>query len=81
MSKLTRLIRQRDHALISMDAALIRSYMREAGAPIPQDEEVFWGSVHKARTALTSLPLEERSKSKKWLQERGWQSLDDGDVP
>jgi len=37
-------------------------------------------SLHKARTAAKSLPLVFRIESKKWLSERGYTSMDDGEL-
>jgi hypothetical protein len=36
--------------------------------------------MHKARTALRSLPLDVRLESKRWLTERGMRSLDEGEL-
>jgi hypothetical protein len=38
-------------------------------------------SYHQLRTACVTLPMELRSKSKKWLLDRDMKSWDDGDVP
>ena len=37
-------------------------------------------SLHKARTGAKSLPFVFRIESKKWLTERGYSSLDDGEL-
>lgn len=37
-------------------------------------------SMHKARTAAKTLPMNYRLDSKKWLDEHGYTSLDDGDL-
>jgi hypothetical protein len=37
-------------------------------------------ALHKARTAAKNLPMFARVLSKQWLEERGYTSLDDGDV-
>lgn len=63
--------RDRDEALLSLDKAKIEAYLRKYDAPIAPDDNVFWASVHKARTGLNSLPEEERRKSEEWLSERG----------
>lgn len=40
-----------------------------------------WADVqHKARTGALDLPIDERRISKEWLENRGLQSLDDGDL-
>lgn len=67
-------------ALSSNDEEVLKAYMRKYGMPINDNPEVFWCAVHKARTALPSLPLELRLESKKWLDARGWQSFDDGEL-
>jgi hypothetical protein len=37
-------------------------------------------TMHKCITAVRSLPMELRLNSKRWLEERGLEALDDGDV-
>jgi hypothetical protein len=37
-------------------------------------------TMHKCITAVRSLPMELRLKSRRWLEERGLEALDDGDV-
>ena len=39
------------------------------------DEVEFWASVHMSRTAITSLPENERRISIKWLNDRGFVHL------
>jgi hypothetical protein len=76
------LLRARDAALLSMDERRIRAYFQKYnGNPGPADPETFWRGVHKARTALKTLPMEERTKSKRWLIEHGSEPMDDGEVP
>lgn len=75
------MIQERDAALLSLDEARIRAYFRKYnGVPMPRDPEIFWRSVHKARTALRSLPMEARSISKRWLIAHNSKSSDDGEV-
>jgi hypothetical protein len=70
----------RREALLSLDKEKISNYMLKYGTQPPKDEDIFWMSVHKARTALKELPLDARQKSKDWLTERGYRSFDDGDL-
>lgn len=73
--------RERDEALLSLDEARIRAFFRKWNEyEIPAEPAVFWGSVHKAVTGATNLPIEFRRASKAWLLERGFRSLDDGDL-
>ena len=70
----------RKHALLSMDKSVINKYCDKYKIKMPEDEETFWCAIHKARTADLNLPLEERKKSKQWLSERNFQSMDDGEL-
>jgi len=80
--RLREMMEERDAALLSMDEARLRAYfLKYNSRPAPKEPEVFWRMVHKARTACTSLPMEVRSESKRWLLARGSEPLDDGDVP
>ena len=70
---------ERLDALSSLDEAKICAYMDRWGIVAPGNPKAFWEGVHKARTAMKDLPLEDRLLSKRWLVERGFHSLDDGD--
>ncbi len=73
--------KERDAAFMSLDEQTIRAYQRKWNQrEMPSDMNVFWGSVHKAITGATTLPIEFRRKSKKWLDERHLRSLDDGEL-
>lgn len=75
-------LKERKEALLSMDKEKILAYAQKwAIKNIPSDDETFWIAIHKARTGATDLSTKERIKSKQWLNERGYQSLDDGDLP
>lgn len=74
------MVRARDAALLSMDAEKIIAYFREY-SPDHGDEfaemyrhktRLFWAAVHKARYNATSLQREEREKSRRWLEARGF---------
>ena len=73
--------RERNEALLSLDAESIRAMVRKWNKKeMPADPKVFWGSVHKAITGNLGLPRDFRLKSKAWLTEHKLQSLDDGDL-
>lgn len=74
--------KDRNEALLSMDETKIRAFLAKYSGdlPPPKDPEVFWAAVHKAITGCKELPMEHRSKSKKWLTEHNYHSWDDGDV-
>lgn len=71
---------ERDAALLTLDADTIKAFMRKHDIPVNPKEDVFWASIHKARTASVTLPREARIESKRWLDERGLTSWDDGDL-
>jgi hypothetical protein len=71
----------RNEALLSLNEDKIRMMVLGFnGAEMPINQEIFWGSVHKAITRATDLPLEFRKKSKAYLDSKGLHSLDDGDL-
>ena len=71
----------RNAALLSLNEKTIRDFHRKWNrTSLPSNPEVFWGSVHKAITGNTDLPLDFRRSSKRWLDERQLKSLDDGDL-
>lgn len=74
--------KERNEAFLTMDEDKIRAHqMKWNGTELPENKDVFWGSVHKAITGCgASLPLEFRKQSKAWLDKRGLKSLDDGDL-
>ena len=74
-------LKERRHALLSMDKTTIESYLHKYGVRIPSNEDTFWISIHMARTGAKDLPMEQRIISKQWLRERGYRSMDDGEVP
>ena len=74
-------IRERNEALLSLDATKIRAMMRKwNGTEMPADPLIFWGAVHKAITGCLAFPIEFRRKSKVWLDHHGLRSHDDGDL-
>jgi hypothetical protein len=78
----SKFLADREAALLSMDEQQIRAYFRQYnGDAGPSDPEVFWRGIHKARTALQSLPMEARQESKRWLLAHGSEPMDDGEVP
>jgi hypothetical protein len=76
----SKFVQERDAALLSLDQFTIEEYGRKYGVKMSSNPDIFWASVHKARTGAVSLPREARLESKRWLAERGMSSLDDGDL-
>lgn len=75
--ELETLLRDRDEALLSLDREKLEAYFRKYDILIPADELLFWSAIHKARTALYSLPPAERKKSRDWLAARGFTHMGD----
>lgn len=73
-------VADRDAAFLSLDRAQVEEFARKYGIDMSTNDEVFWASVHKGRTAAKNLPTEARRESKRWLLERGYSSFDDGDI-
>ena len=81
-AEMEQFVKDRREALLSFNEQTVRGYfLKYEGTPGPIDARVLWTAVHKAITACTDLPMEARSKSKKWLVNRGYSPADDGDVP
>jgi hypothetical protein len=74
-------VTERDEALLSGDIDRVIAFHAKHNPDRDfSSREVAEISMHKARTAAKSLPIEPRLASKKWLTERGYTSLDDGDL-
>lgn len=62
------------------DEQVWREYYNKYDIPLPRDHVVFLASVHKARTAIPTLPIEKRRASKVWLLAHGFHAFDDGEI-
>lgn len=75
-------VAERDEVLLACDVdrmiALHTKY--NPGSRTFISREIAEIALHKARTVAKSLPIESRLASKRWLSERGYSSLDDGDL-
>lgn len=70
----------RNAMLLKGDIVEMQAFMLEHGVRLPSCDEAAWVTLHKTITAVQSLPLDYRKKSKAWLTERGYHSLDDGEL-
>lgn len=75
-------VKERDEMLMSGDVDLCIAFHEKHNAVIRAfpNRQVAEISLHQARTAARSLPMGYRLESKKWLSERGYTSLDDGEL-
>lgn len=76
-------VQERDEMLMAGDIDRLIAFHEKhnPGVRAFPNREVAEISLHKARTGAKSLPMSYRVKSLKWLTERGYTSLDDGDIP
>lgn len=76
--------RERDEALLSMDKPTICTmwlkYKIAVAPAVLTSDALFWYTVHKLRTEIRTLPLDERRKSKKWLEDNKLRSADKGEL-
>lgn len=79
--ELQEFLAERDAMLRALDPERAIAYYKKynPGKSVPEGE-ILMISLHKARTACLSLTREERLESQHWLAERGYGSLDDGDL-
>lgn len=77
-------VAERDEVLLSGDLERVLAFHKKHNpsltSVVPPDKTILEASMHKARTAAKSLPIEARKVSKAWLLEHGFTSLDDGDL-
>jgi hypothetical protein len=71
---------KRNKLLLAQDLEGLRKFLKERKMPCPRDNATLRVTMHKSITAVLSLPKEFRQRSKDWLTQRGFQSLDDGDL-
>lgn len=73
---------ERDEMLLACDVDRMIAFHTKWNPGIRpfSTREVAEITLHKARTAAASLPIEARRLSKQWLTERGYPSMDDGDL-
>ena len=76
-------VKERDEMLLACDVDRCIAFHTKynPGLTFPS-REIAEAAMHKARTAITNFPREERVKSKLWLKEHGMDTMpiDDGDL-
>ena len=66
------LIKERNEALFSLDKEKLLDYFNKCEIPMPENELVFWASVHKARLGLIDIPDDKKEESMEWLNKHGF---------
>jgi hypothetical protein len=76
-------VKERDEMLLACDIDRCIAFHTKynPGIKFPS-REIAEVAMHKARTAVVTLPKEERQKSKAWLKQHGMDTMpfDDGDL-
>ena len=70
----------RNAMLKKQDPEELIKFMRRHKLNVPGSYAMAEVTLHKTITSVNSLPMDLRVKSKKWLLERGYTPLDDGDI-
>ena len=78
--ELAEYFRERDAVLLKCDPDALIAFMHKHDLPTPSSRKAAEIMLHKTITAATLLPLKFRISSKQWLTERGYHSLDDGEL-
>lgn len=74
-------VKERNEVLLSGNVDRVMSFHLKYNPDIPfPNREVAEIAMHKGRTAALGLPIEARLESKRWLSERGYSSMDDGNL-
>lgn len=75
-------VKERDEMLMAGDIDRLIAFHEKHNPGIRafSNRDVAEISLHKARTGALSLPFVFRIESKKWLSERGYTSMDDGEL-
>ena len=82
MDEIVRFKAERNAALLTGDIDVVRAFREKwhPGDPVLSTPEVELAAMHKAITAIVTLPLEYRRRSKQWLTAHGLRCDDDGDL-
>jgi hypothetical protein len=71
---------ERNAMLLQRDPDALIAFMKKHKLPRPRSRDAAELTLHKTITSAVSLPDDVRRASKQWLTERGYQSLDDGEL-
>ena len=81
-AKIKAFVAERDEMLMACDIDRMLAFHAKHHPYSPgfSSREVAEIALHKTRAGAKSLPIEARLLSKRWLAERGYSSVDDGDL-
>jgi hypothetical protein len=78
--KIAAFCKERDALLLEADVDKVIEFIFKHSGSRPTSREAGEAAMHKAITAVPSLPIEHRRKSHRWLIEHNCTTLDDGDL-
>lgn len=64
---------ERRQMLLALDPATMRAFLIKYGEDVPDSDDVCLIAMHKARCEALDLADTERTKSRFWLKQRGFQ--------
>lgn len=70
-TRTSKIIKERNDALFSLDRNKIERYMRKYDITIPEDSIVFWGAVYKDICNIPAAPPELVGQARVWLYAHG----------
>lgn len=73
-------IKARDKVLLNGKLEDLKAFLKERNMPCPKRKEILIVVWHQCITASENLPKDYRRISRKWLIDRGYRSLDNGDL-
>jgi hypothetical protein len=73
-------VKARDKVLLNGKLEDLREFLKERNMPCPKRKDVLTVVWHQCITASENLPKDYRRISRKWLIDKGYRSLDNGDL-
>ena len=73
-------VKERNRILLTKSPKELKEFLKRNRLPLPRNKATLEITWHKSITAANGLPTTYRRQSKKWLEARGYTSLDDGDL-
>lgn len=70
-TRTSKIIKEQNAALFSLDRSKIERYMRKYDIVIPKDNIVFWGAVYKDICNIPAAPPELVDQARMWLCAHG----------
>jgi len=67
----TQFKKDRNTALLSLDKDKILAYLKKYNIGHPEDDRIFWTSVHKSIIGI-NVSEDKKVQSRKWLREHGF---------